>query len=76
MSALLSTLIVIARVRVDKNLAEQAAAELATLRADKLKLEIAARDFLRAVATRGHLLPSEYREAHDTLAAMVKKGDE
>lgn len=56
--------------------ADNASEELATLRDNKLKLEIAARDFLRACEMRGQLLPSEFSEAHDTLAAMVNKGDE
>ena len=50
--------------------------ELNETRDDKLKLEIAARDFLRAFAMRGQLLPSEFSEAYDNLAAMVNKGDE
>lgn len=48
------------------------ATELAAKNERILALEIAARDFLRAVATRGHLLPSEYIEAHDTLTKLVR----
>jgi hypothetical protein len=50
-------------------------ATLATLRDDKLKLEIAARDFLRAVDMQSEITPEEFTAAHDALAALVK-GDE
>ena len=50
--------------------------ELTTLRDDKLKLEIAVRDFLRATDMHSLLTQAEFNEARDTLAAMVNKGDE
>ena len=50
--------------------------ELNQTRDDKLKLEIAARDFLRATDMHSLLTQAEFNEARDTLAAMVNKGDE
>lgn len=50
--------------------------ELNETRDDKLKLEIAARDFLRATDMHSLLTQAEFNEARDTLAAMVNKGDE
>lgn len=50
--------------------------ELNETRDDKLKLEIAARDFLRATDMHGEITQEEFFAAHDTLAAMVNKGDE
>lgn len=50
--------------------------ELNETRDDKLKLEIAARDFLRATDMHGLLTQAEFNAARDTLAAIVNKGDE